>query len=129
AVGGTPQGAPLTRHIGPFPNLARAIAVDAPTIEPPVSAFDLSWPSPSPSRGDTRILLDVPANGGPAFVAVYDLRGRRVRTLSEGDRAPGRYSLLWDGRDEAGASVAAGVYFVRLQTEHGAVARKLTLLR
>jgi hypothetical protein len=47
---------------------------------------------------------------------VFDVTGRLVRTLSNGPREPGPHALQWNGRDGSGHSLAAGVYFYRLQT-------------
>ena len=46
-------------------------------------------------------------------LGVYDLSGRLVRTLADGERAAGEHVIEWDGRDDARISLAAGVYFVR----------------
>ena len=46
---------------------------------------------------------------------VYDLLGRPVRTLWDGPRPSGTHRLGWDGRNDAGQTVAAGVYFARLE--------------
>jgi len=47
---------------------------------------------------------------------LFDIAGRRVRTLAGGAMAPGPHSALWDGRDQHGQRVGAGVYFLRLTT-------------
>jgi hypothetical protein len=51
----------------------------------------------------------------PSAIAleVYDMRGRRIRTLTHGVTS-GRQTLRWDGTDDAGAPVPAGVYCYRL---------------
>jgi flagellar hook assembly protein FlgD len=46
---------------------------------------------------------------------VFDLTGRRVRTLLTGEVGTGNHSVQWDGRDERGSSVGSGVYFYRLR--------------
>jgi flagellar hook assembly protein FlgD len=59
-----------------------------------------------------------------AEAAVYDLAGRRLRTLHLGPLARGLTTLSWDGRDERGGALAAGVYLLRLSAEgRSAVAR------
>jgi len=45
---------------------------------------------------------------------VLDLAGRRIATLANRSFEPGRYTEPWAGRDDAGAQVPAGVYFVRM---------------
>ncbi len=49
--------------------------------------------------------------------ALFDLRGHGVGTLLSDDRRTGTYGIHRDGRDEAGRSVSAGVYYVRLRAE------------
>ena len=62
-------------------------------------------------------------------LAVYDLLGRPVRSLSNRDTLPDTYELTWDGRDEVGRSVAAGVYWIYMTTESHRWARKVVLLK
>ncbi|MFH1845660.1 MAG: FlgD immunoglobulin-like domain containing protein [bacterium] len=53
---------------------------------------------------------------GAMELSVFDITGRRVRQLARtGGKAAGSYSATWDGRDDAGRSVASGLYFFRLQ--------------
>ena len=61
-------------------------------------------------------------------VAIHDLAGRRVRTLFVGTIGPGERRFAWNGADERGAAVGAGVYFVRLVRE-GAPAVTMRVLR
>ena len=103
-------------------------AVDAPTIETLPGVFALSAPRPNPFAGQATIELAVPADGGKASVAVYDLQGRRIAALAH-ETTPGRHTMTWDGRDESGRSVAAGVYFVRLEAPGVKETKKITLLR
>ena len=48
---------------------------------------------------------------------IYDVAGGHVRTFALGHQSPGRYSILWDGRDDAGRELSDGMYFWRLQTD------------
>jgi hypothetical protein len=103
-------------------------AVDAPVIESAPTTFALSAPRPNPFGGSTAVELAVPVGQGKAKVSVYDLQGRRVAELAE-QATPGRHVVTWDGRDSAGRRVAAGIYFVRLDTPQVQQTRKITLLR
>lgn len=69
--------------------------------------------SPNPSIGPTRLAFALP-RAGHVTLAIYDLAGRRLRMLVDGMHEPGRYDAAWDGRADAGAAHAAGVYFARL---------------
>lgn len=103
--------------------------VDAPVVAPLPMEFALSSPRPNPSSGGTSVELAVPAAQGKATVVVYDLGGRRVKTLVDGEATPGRHLLKWDGRDSSGRKAAAGVYFVRLESARVREVKKVTLLR
>lgn len=104
-------------------------ATDAPQVEGAPSTFALSTPLPNPFTRETSIRFDVPANGGRATVVVYDLQGRKISTLSEGERPAGRHVLTWNGNDTAGVKAAAGIYFIRLETATFEETKKITLLR
>jgi hypothetical protein len=70
--------------------------------------------SPNPAfrgAGASRIAFTLP-RGGRVTIDVLDLRGARVRRVLDEEKGAGRSSAAWDGRDEAGRAVAAGVYFV-----------------
>ena len=91
----------------------------------------LAPPAPNPARGGARLWYDVPADraGGVLELAVFDLSGRRVRTLQNGRAEPGRHSATWDLRDAAGVPAHAGVYFARLSLGSEARSRKLVVVR
>ena len=48
---------------------------------------------------------------GPVRIVVMDVQGRRLATLVDGFQTSGRHTVVWDGRDEGGATQASGVYF------------------
>ena len=84
---------------------------------------------PNPFRDRTVVSFTLERDAH-ARVAVYDAAGRRVRTLVDGRRTAGAGTARWDGRDESGRRVAAGINLVRLETEGvPPVSRKLVLLR
>jgi hypothetical protein len=98
-----------------------------PGWEPPATAR-LFPCAPNPFNPVTRIRYDL-ATAGPARVVVYDLRGRRVRTLAEGHHEAGTHVRDWWGRDDRGRAVAAGVYMLRLETPGWSATRKTALIR
>jgi hypothetical protein len=89
-----------------------AAAEDAAAI--PAAAIALAGPNPFRDRTEVRVDLARPA--GAASVRVHDVAGRLVRGLHDGPFSAGSHRLAWDGRDDAGRAVAAGTYFVRLET-------------
>ncbi len=65
----------------------------------------------------------------PARLAVYDLRGRKVRELAGGELAGGEHRCVWDGRDGAGRPVSSGVYLLKLEAGSYRDVRKLMLVK
>jgi flagellar hook assembly protein FlgD len=85
---------------------------------------------PNPFRRDTSIRFAIPEGPvRPVSLRVYDLSGRLVRTLADGELDAGYHSLSWDGRDGDGRAVAAGVYLTRLSTGADVSNGKLVYLR
>lgn len=83
---------------------------------------------PNPFNPRTVISFDLP-RAGSAQLAVYDLRGRRVRVLADAQLAAGRHEVAWDGVDGGGRAAAAGVYLLRLRQDTASVTAKLVLAK
>jgi hypothetical protein len=83
---------------------------------------------PNPARGSATLRYRL-AQPGDAQLDIYDLSGRRLRRLAAGRLAAGEGVRRWDGRDESGRDVAAGVYWVRLRWAGGESARRVVVLR
>jgi photosystem II stability/assembly factor-like uncharacterized protein len=98
-------------------------ANDAPEPHAPVAgSIDLTaYPNPFNPDAELRFALDRTER---VTLAVYNLNGRRVETLTDGVLAAGQHAFVWNA-----AQFASGIYFARLQTEHAASTTKLALLR
>ncbi len=83
---------------------------------------------PNPFNPQTTIRLAM-KQSGPASVKVYDVQGRLVRTLVEGELNAGRHDLRWTGVDNAGRSVPSGVYFVRAIHPDGVDQQRMSLVK
>ncbi len=84
---------------------------------------------PNPVRaGGTTIRFRM-AEAGPARLDVFDVQGRRVQTLVDGNAPAGETLLQWDGRSSGGAFLANGLYFYRLTTASGVFTQKLLLAK
>ena len=82
---------------------------------PPVYTFALGPAIPNPMSVSTRIDFTL-AKAGNVKLVVYGLNGERVRTLLDGQASAGPGSVNWDGTDDHGQRVNAGIYFYRLET-------------
>jgi|GEM_PF-3843251 PKD repeat protein len=83
---------------------------------PPGSYTYLSQNYPNPFSSPTTIEFRLERKGR-ATLKVYDMMGRHVRTLLEGELQPGIYKLIWDGRDENGIELPSGVYIFVLEAD------------
>jgi hypothetical protein len=84
--------------------------------------------SPNPFRESTEISFALAAGGDVRF-EIFDVQGRKVRSLSAGGISAGSHSIVWDGRDDEGSTVASGVYRVRMAEPACRETANLILLR
>jgi len=104
-------------------------------VGPPAAArFGIQRVSPDPlTRGrEATIAFGLPDAGTGSRevrLEVFDLQGRRVAALVQGERAPGTHFVVWDGRDDGGRPVTTGLYLLRLQAGGQAGARRLLVVR
>ncbi|OQB43031.1 MAG: flagellar basal body rod modification protein [Candidatus Latescibacteria bacterium ADurb.Bin168] len=90
--------------------------------------FSLAQNAPNPFNPSTTIMFGLPG-AEHVRLAVYDVNGRLVRTLIDGQVAAGSHEVLWDGSDGNGRAVASGVYVYRLTAKQDVVTRRMTLVR
>jgi hypothetical protein len=83
---------------------------------------------PNPFETGTAIRFAIPERN-EVTLSVFDIAGRKVRSLVEGPLDAGEYTVTWNGRDLAGEPVAAGIYFYRLQGARFEKTRKMVVLR
>ncbi len=118
----------VTTSLSPFaiaePEPGTAVG-DAPLP----AAFALHPCAPNPFNPATTIRYDVPTGGAKVSIAIFDVTGRRVRTLVDGPQPAGQRLVTWDGRDQGGRGVASGVYFYRMSAGAFTQTRKMVLLK
>lgn len=96
---------------------ALGIGCTAPASTPDrrgFAALALDPCRPNPFNPSTTIRLALPESGS-ARLEVFDLAGRRVRTLLNGHLDAGPHAVVWDGRDDRGQAAGAGIYLARLE--------------
>jgi hypothetical protein len=113
--------------IGTDSGIARFIPSAAPASaeDSRPAGFAVLGNHPNPFNPSTTITFSLPESG-KASLTVYDITGRKVRTLVSERMIAGVHSVVWDGRDERGEMVASGIYLARL--ESGTTARTVKML-
>ena len=99
---------------------------DVPVIT--TSSFALHNAAPNPFNPSTTLSFTV---GGKEQVSlrVYDISGRLVTTLVNGEMSGGAHSVIWDGRDSSGETVASGIYLYQIQSHSFTQTKRMTLLK
>ena len=101
--------------------------VDAPDVRSAQSLEFLgATPNPLTERGSFDFVLP---SSSRATLALFDLGGRRVRSLADGVFGAGRQSVKWDGRDESGARLGAGVYWARFESQGQSFGKAVVLMK
>ncbi len=91
------------------------------------TSFALHQNQPNPFGRTTTISFDLPV-ASPVMLEVFDLLGRRVATLAQGEYPAGSHTVEWDLRGGGGAPVRAGIYVYRLQSKEFRAQRKLSVV-
>jgi hypothetical protein len=101
-----------------------AVGVTTATSGP---RFGVEPNRPNPFRPETTVRFSLD-RVGPTTLTVYDVRGRRVRTLVDEDLPAGAHEVTWRGDDERGRRVRAGVYFYRLEADERQAGGRMVLV-
>lgn len=100
-------------------------------VNPPAFSFTLSA-SPNPFAVSTAITVKgdkLEGLSGHASIDIYDLRGRKVRSLALDSTFPDGFTLNWDGRDERGFSCPNGIYLAKIELGGKSATLKLSLIK
>ncbi|MBM4118999.1 T9SS type A sorting domain-containing protein, partial [bacterium] len=130
-------GEPLNSYQWSFASQPTAVALDPDhrLLHRAVAGSDLSaalallapYPNPFDPAAGTSIQLAL-RRSGEVSLEIYDVLGRRLVSLWDGQREPGALLTEWRGRDEQGEPQAGGVYFLRARLGEEVQTRKLILL-
>jgi hypothetical protein len=84
--------------------------------------------SPNPFNPNTTIHFSLPVSGN-ADLVIYDLAGRKVKTLASGYLEAGDHQVPWNGRDDTGRQVASGTYVYQLRAGAQVHSNRMVLLK
>ncbi|HCD50848.1 MAG TPA: hypothetical protein DEQ34_00270, partial [Balneolaceae bacterium] len=83
----------------------------------------------NPFNPSTTIGFEVPDNNTMVRLEIYNILGQRVKTLVNDVHSIGRYSVRWDGTNDAGMQVSTGIYLYRIQAGDIVQSKKLTFIK
>ena len=98
------------------------------SVAVPAAELALRQNMPNPFATETTVSFALPERGH-VELAVYDVAGRRVATIFSGEKGAGAHDVQWNGRDERGRLVSAGVYFCRIEAGTQSITRKMVMMR
>lgn len=93
----------------------------------PVLATELKGNIPNPFNPSTTILYDI-LEPCAVKLDIYNARGQKIRTLINEAKATGHHSVVFDGKDDRGQSIASGVYFYRFTAGKYTATHKMLLM-
>lgn len=83
---------------------------------------------PNPFTESTKLRFDL-SRDGDVFIEIFKVSGEKVRSLLHKNALAGHYEVVWDGKDDMGRMVPAGVYIIQLTSGNTIHSRKMVLLR
>ena len=95
-------------------------------LRPKVFALYQNTPNPFTQQTTISYQLIAPSH---TTLKIYDLSGRLVITLVDGEKDAGDYTINWNRKDDLGRVISNGVYFYRLTSDKFSQTRKLILMR
>lgn len=88
--------------------------------------LDQNYPNPFGSSTSIDYIID---RCGHVHLDVMNLSGRQIARLVDDEKGPGKYSVIWDGKDPGGMAMGTGIYMYCLTGEHFAIRKKALLIR
>ncbi len=95
---------------------------------PAVTSTGLTEVFPNPFNPRVNLVYEV-LEKQTVQIAIFDLKGRCVRTLRNGVQEAGRHEIIWDGTDDQGQGQASGIYLAKMVSREGQSLKRLTLVR
>ena len=96
--------------------------------QPVPTKFSLEQNYPNPFNPSTRIRYNL-SHTGHVKLMIYDILGRRVRTLQNQVMTSGSHEVIWNGKNSSETDVSSGIYFYQLKVGDDAKIRKMVLLK
>jgi hypothetical protein len=105
-----------------------AQSVGAVEVAAVPATFALDQNYPNPFNPSTTVRYQIPNNAN-VNLDIYNLQGQKIRTLVSKEQKAGYYSVVWDGRNEAGQTVSSGLYLYRVQAGSFVATHKMLMIK
>jgi len=118
------NGYPYLREMTP------PVSAEDDTVTQPIAISVTNYPNPFNPETTIEFSIDARDVGEPLSVAIYNIRGQKIRTLiSDEEVEESRFTLVWDGRNDNGRIVSSGTYLIKLDTARSSKTHKLMMLK
>ena len=108
--------------------MAKRLAQNGGVMSAIPKEYGLSENYPNPFNPTTTIDYQLP-EAASVRIVVYDLLGQRIRTLIDKDQKAGYHSVRWNGRNDSGMPVSAGIYILRLTANKYTAIKKMIFMK
>jgi len=128
SYGRYPDGGDIWRQFNPASPVASNLiseVVSDPTT-PKTTKLEQSYPNPFNSSTRVKFTLKKLEN---VEIAVYNLKGRLVKTLISDKLSPGSHQVYWHGENDSGSKISSGLYFIKMKTDNIVLTKKTLLLK
>lgn len=93
-----------------------------------ISGYQLYQNYPNPFNAQTTISYRIPESGHVSLI-IYNMLGRRIKTLVHKNQSAGFYEVTWDGKNELGERVPSGFYLYNIKTRESSIGNKMLIMK
>jgi len=113
-------------NLPPIPEYVSTVITEEKTSTP--ETFSLEQNYPNPFNSVTNIRFSIP-NAGNVKLNVYNMSGKKIKTLVDVHKSAGIYNVKWNGTDSAGREMTSGIYFYKLQMGSNVQVKKMLFMK
>jgi hypothetical protein len=116
----------FTPSVFHFGNVSITGISDQKSFIPLEVTLDQNYPNPFNPETIIRYTL---SSEGQAALVVFDLQGRKIRSLLSASQSEGQHEVRWDGKNDKGGLVATGIYIYQLKSKNQVLTKRMVLIR
>ncbi|KAA3610658.1 MAG: T9SS C-terminal target domain-containing protein [Calditrichaeota bacterium] len=105
------------------------LGITEETVEFVPTSITLHQNYPNPFNPETTISFSIPQEQSEVKLVIYDILGKKVREVAQGNFGPGMHEFVWDGKNKLGQQMPSGIYVYFLKTADFVAAKRMMLLK